>query len=852
MEIDLNRVEEGCVENGGGDFLGLARTPPPCSSSLSSSSSSSVCLELWHACAGPLISLPRKGSLVVYFPQGHLEQQAQEFHSRTCDLPPQMFCRVMDVNLHAEKLNDEVYAQVSLSAEDESAVRSLNGEEEDNEESEGLRRRTTPHMFCKTLTASDTSTHGGFSVPRRAAEDCFPPLDYSQQRPSQELIAKDLHGIMWRFRHIYRGQPRRHLLTTGWSSFVNKKKLKSGDAVLFLRGDDGELRLGIRRAARPRYSVPHSAASSQLSNASMLSMVAEALSTKSVFHICYNPRASPAEFMIPYWKYLRSCNHPYSIGMRLKMRVETEDAVERRYTGQISGIGDVDPIRWPGSKWRCLVVRWDDDSGTGLHDRVSPWEIEPSSLVPGFSLPLTAASKRPKMSLPSISLEFPLPDRSGFSDFNESSRFQKVLQGQEISGFGAKYGNIRSMNDQTSGNQRYNSLAYTSTLSGMVGPMRTPSGASGGHGKCIGFEESNRFLKVLQGQEKFQAESPQIDGLPSKQFGFGFSEGLQIPNVSKRSAPESQGHSTQLPPKNAKVSSPSSVFMFQQASNRSLCPHSSNGLEIMHKIREQSSLHGGFDYSEVSIGQRSSPIYGLSSIQQLGLGNMCSLGSLRLHNQAGDRNAPGLTYENECQSVDIYRKSSCRLFGFSLKPVESASVVEDPVLRSVLSPADVSRASEAAYQNFPFTAGSERSEKHVLPNLQRCLKSSGRSCTKVHKQGSLVGRAIDLSKLNGYDDLIYELERLFDMEGLLRDPAKGWQVVYTDDENDMMLVGDDPWQEFCNIVSKIHIYTQEEVLTMASRMKSYEATSCSDAPVTIDVSKTSSEHMDSSVTVTRT
>lgn len=31
-------------------------------------------------------------------------------------------------------------------------------------------------MFCKTLTASDTSTHGGFSVPRRAAEDCFPPL----------------------------------------------------------------------------------------------------------------------------------------------------------------------------------------------------------------------------------------------------------------------------------------------------------------------------------------------------------------------------------------------------------------------------------------------------------------------------------------------------------------------------------------------------------------------------------------------------------------------------------------------------------------------------------------------------
>lgn len=47
------------------------------------------------------------------------------------------------------------------------------GEEEDG----GVTiTKSTPQMFCKTLTASDTSTHGGFSVPRRAAEDCFPPL----------------------------------------------------------------------------------------------------------------------------------------------------------------------------------------------------------------------------------------------------------------------------------------------------------------------------------------------------------------------------------------------------------------------------------------------------------------------------------------------------------------------------------------------------------------------------------------------------------------------------------------------------------------------------------------------------
>ncbi|CAI5473613.1 unnamed protein product [Closterium sp. Yama58-4] len=30
---------------------------------------------LWYACAGPLVTVPAVGSLVVYFPQGHVEQQ---------------------------------------------------------------------------------------------------------------------------------------------------------------------------------------------------------------------------------------------------------------------------------------------------------------------------------------------------------------------------------------------------------------------------------------------------------------------------------------------------------------------------------------------------------------------------------------------------------------------------------------------------------------------------------------------------------------------------------------------------------------------------------------------------------
>ncbi|KAL3522749.1 hypothetical protein ACH5RR_015583 [Cinchona calisaya] len=62
-----------------------------------------------------------------------------------------------------------------------------------------------------------------FSVPHRAAEKVFPPLDFSQHPPAQELIARDLHDNEWKFRHIFRGQPKKHLLTTDWSVFVSAK-----------------------------------------------------------------------------------------------------------------------------------------------------------------------------------------------------------------------------------------------------------------------------------------------------------------------------------------------------------------------------------------------------------------------------------------------------------------------------------------------------------------------------------------------------------------------------------------------------------------------------------------------------
>jgi len=61
-------------------------------------------------------------------------------------------------------------------------------------------------------------------------------------------------------------------------------------------------------------------------------------------------------------------------------------------------------------------------------------------------------------------------------------------------------------------------------------------------------------------------------------------------------------------------------------------------------------------------------------------------------------------------------------------------------------------------------------------------------------QGMAVGRAVDLTKLSGYSDLCQKLEEMFDIHGELGCTLKKWRVIFTDDEDDMMLVGDDPWE----------------------------------------------------------
>ncbi|MED6118353.1 hypothetical protein PIB30_002062 [Stylosanthes scabra] len=91
-----------------------------------------------------------------------------------------------------------------------------------------------------------------------------------------------------------------------------------------------------------------------------------------------------------------------------------------------------------------------------------------------------------------------------------------------------------------------------------------------------------------------------------------------------------------------------------------------------------------------------------------------------------------------------------------------------------------------------------------------------RTYTKVQRAGS-VGRSIDVTAFKNYEELIHAIESMFGLEGLLND-TKGrdseWKLVYVDYENDVLLVGDDPWGEFVACVRCIRILSPTEVQKM--------------------------------------
>ncbi|XP_020210334.2 auxin response factor 1 isoform X1 [Cajanus cajan] len=108
---------------------------------------------------------------------------------------------------------------------------------------------------------------------------------------------------------------------------------------------------------------------------------------------------------------------------------------------------------------------------------------------------------------------------------------------------------------------------------------------------------------------------------------------------------------------------------------------------------------------------------------------------------------------------------------------------------------------------------------HHHPNLfptsqPKSQTGYARSGIKVFKKGMPIARSVNLTQLRGYDELIHKLDQLFEFGGQLISSQKNWLIAYTDYEEDIMLVGDDPWEEFVVMARKIYIYPKDDFQKM--------------------------------------
>ncbi|KNA20864.1 hypothetical protein SOVF_048190 isoform B [Spinacia oleracea] len=780
--------------------------------------------ELWHACAGPLVCLPTAGSRVVYFPQGHSEQVAATTN-RDVDgqipnypsLPAQLICQLHNVTMHADVETDEVYAQMTLQP--------LSPQEQKDiylPADFGIPSRQPTNYFCKTLTASDTSTHGGFSVPRRAAEKVFPPLDYSQQPPAQELVARDLHDVEWKFRHIFRGQPKRHLLTTGWSVFVSAKRLVAGDSVLFIWNEKNQLLLGIRRATRPQTVMPSSVLSSDSMHIGLLAAAAHAANTNSCFTVFFNPRASPSEFIIPLSKYVKAVYHTrVSVGMRFRMLFETEESSVRRYMGTITGISDLDSVRWPNSHWRSVKVGWDESTAGERQPRVSLWEIEPLTTFPMYPSLFPLRLKRPWHAGTS-SLSDNIDDAANSLMWLRGQGGEQGLNSMNFQSLGmfpwmqTRADNLLPLGNQ---NQQYQALLSSNFQNLRGSDVLNP--------QMMQFQHPVQYLQQSTGQiPMLQQQQQQQQQLFHPSIAQQLLQGQS--QVSKDNLP--------LPQRIL----PQEYFKQNEGlANQQLCGSeayslSNNEMQSRQQHHTMSSSLGKADTSTANAELPSqSPVQnmmsstrteGISSLSDMSNVNhtmlneqtsqhpMVSLNSYTPINAFGDAVSlppyPGkdASLETGNCSLDVQNHN---VFGANL---DSSGLVLPMTMPTTYrnSSHDTDLCSiPSGFHNPMYGCNSNSPELHS--EGQGDLQTPTRTFVKVYKSGS-VGRSLDISRFSSYHELREELGQMFGIEGKLDDPLRsGWQLVFVDRENDVLLLGDDPWEAFVYNVSYIKILSPEDV-----------------------------------------
>ncbi|KAM1495297.1 hypothetical protein ACFX11_030032 [Malus domestica] len=564
--------------------------------------------QLWHACAGGMVHMPPVNSKVFYFPQGHAEHAQSgggvDFSAASLRIPSLVLCRVAAIKFMADPETDEVFAKIRMNPiENNEAFAAEDGDTE----AYGSENQEKPASFAKTLTQSDANNGGGFSVPRYCAETIFPKLDYSADPPVQTVIAKDVHGEVWKFRHIYRGTPRRHLLTTGWSTFVNQKKLVAGDSIVFLRAENGDLCVGIRRAKRgldggggnevaSGWNNSHSSGGGSggcvlpygsfcvflreednkmrngggnLSpNGNMRGKgrvrpesVVEAATMAAKgqpFEVVYYPRASTPEFCVKASAVRAAMREQWCSGMRFKMAFETEDSSRISwFMGTVSSVQVANPICWPNSPWRLLQVTWDEPDLLQNVKCISPWLIELVSNFPMIHMS-PFSPPRKKLRLPqhpdfSLDGQLTLPSFSG-NPLGPSSPLC-CLPNNTPSGIqGARHAQFRISLSDLHLNNKLQSGLFSSSFQRFDHGSRISNGIRAGH------TSSNENLSCLLTMGNSSQNSEKPDNVKKHKFLL-FGQPILTEQQISRSC-SSEAVSQLLPGKNSKDGSQDKTKFF--------------------------------------------------------------------------------------------------------------------------------------------------------------------------------------------------------------------------------------------------------------------------------------------------
>jgi hypothetical protein len=154
--------------------------------------------------------------------------------------------------------------------------------------------------------------------------------------------------------------------------------------------------------------------------------------------------------------------------------------------------------------------------------------------------------------------------------------------------------------------------------------------------------------------------------------------------------------------------------------------------------------------------------------------------------------------------------------GLNLPTLPQLGQVQGVGFGDVLPDQDHSSSSAVTNVGLDDPALLQRALMRPPPRLTR------RSYTKVYKLGSIT-RAVDVNRFQNYTELRCGLAHMFNLEGQL-DQKLGWQLCFTDNEDDLLLVGDDPFEEFVRNVRAIRILTPAEVLYYTNEEKWTAAT----------------------------